>query len=807
LSKTLVIVESPAKAKTISKFLGRKFTVKASMGHVRDLPKSQFGVDVENGFNPKYINIRGKGDIIKELRSAEKKADQVLIASDPDREGEAIAWHLQNVLNIPVEQPCRIVFNEITKQAVESSVKQPRIVDEDLVHAQQTRRILDRLVGYNLSPLLWRKVKKGLSAGRVQSVVVRLVCDREEEISAFEPVEYWTLTGLFLKKGKSPFEGRLFHFSGKKIDIGSEEQMNEVLSALEGADYVVEKIERKEKTRRPAVPFITSTLQQEAYRKLNFTSRKTMMIAQQLYEGLDLGKEGHSGLVTYIRTDSSRVSETARNEAKGYLQAKFGKEYVGKNLPRAAAKGKIQDAHEAIRPTSVSREPDSVKGFLTNDQYKLYKLIWSRFLASQMSNAVFDTTRIDIGAGQYTFRANGSIVKFPGFMQVYIEGRDDEENDENKHLPELSEGDRLSLSSLKPLQHFTQPPPRYSDATIIKTLEEKGIGRPSTYAPIVETVIKRGYVVREKKQIYPTELGVTVVDLLKKHFVDIIDVEFTAALEKELDQVGEGAVNWVKVLDSFYTPFNETLLKADQEIGKVKVEDEVTEEICELCGRNMVIKMGRFGKFLACPGFPDCRNTKPLLESTGVQCPKCQGEILARRSKKGRKFYGCSGYPECDFVLWDMPTKVKCPVCGGLMVEKRSAGKKTYLNCINDQCKTKQNKTKGADKKAQKGLELVAESAPKTATKKATGKAKKAEAGNIDVVAESAPKTATKKATGRAKKSSETAETDSVEVVAESVPKKATKKATGKTAEAEAAKTDEKKASRSKSTARKKKEE
>ena len=697
MAKTLVIVESPAKAKTIGKFLGRNYTVKASMGHVRDLPKSQFGVDPENGFSPKYINIRGKGDIIKELRAAEKKSDRVLIASDLDREGEAIAWHLQNILSIPDDQLCRIEFNEITQQAIKTAVKQPRRVDADLVNAQQTRRILDRLVGYNLSPLLWRKIKKGLSAGRVQSVVVRLVCDREEEISAFEPVEYWTLTGLFLKDKKSSFEGKLHLVSGKKVQIDSQEKMQEVLDSLKGAEYIVTKVVRKEKTRRPALPFITSTLQQEAYRKLNFTSRKTMMIAQQLYEGLDLGKEGTSGLITYIRTDSSRISETARKEAKEYLTATFGPNYVGRSRPPVKTKGKIQDAHEAIRPTSVSRNPDSVKGFLTNDQFKLYKLIWSRFVASQMSAAVYDTTSVDIGAGRYTFRATGSIVKFPGFMQVYIEGRDDGEKDEENLLPELTEGERLELKSLDPQQRFTQPPPRYSDATIIKTLEEKGIGRPSTYAPIVETVIKRGYVVREKKQLYPTELGVTVVDLLKKHFVDIIDVEFTAALEKELDLVGEGALNWVQVLEKFYTPFNETLQKADQEIGKIKLADEVTDEVCELCGRNLVIKMGRFGKFMACPGFPDCRNTKPLLEPTGVSCPRCSGEILIRRSRKGRKFYGCGNYPECDFVLWDQPSKTKCPSCGGLMVEKRKAGREKYLQCINDQCKDKK-----ADKKADK---------------------------------------------------------------------------------------------------------
>lgn len=686
MSKTLVIVESPAKAKTISKFLGKKYMVKASMGHVRDLPKSQFGVDVANGFSPKYITIRGKGSTIKDLRAAEKKADKILIASDPDREGEAIAWHLQSILDIPEDKACRVEFNEITKPAIQNAVKNPRAINSDLVNAQQARRILDRLVGYNLSPLLWRKVKKGLSAGRVQSVAVRLICDREEEIAAFEPEEYWSLTGQFIKDKAKPFEGKLFRYLGKKFEIKTEEKMQQVLAALQEADYTVAKIVRKEKKRKPAPPFITSTMQQEAYRKLNFTSRKTMMIAQQLYEGLDLGKEGTSGLLSYIRTDSTRISETALNEAKDYLSEKFGPEYVSKEAPKTNKKGRVQDAHEAIRPTSVNREPDMIKSFLTNDQYKLYKLVWSRFLASQASAAVFDTTSVDITAGDYQFRATGSIVKFPGFMQIYIEGRDDGEKEEEKLLPELQEGDRLEALSLTPKQHFTQPPPRYTDATLVKTLEEKGIGRPSTYAPIVETVIKRGYIVREKKQLYPTELGTTVVDLLKKHFLDIIDIEFTAGLEKDLDRVEDGTVDWVQIIEKFYDPFNRTLQKADQEIGQVQVADEVTEEICEQCGRNMVIKMGRYGKFLACPGFPECRNTRPLLQPTGVACPRCTGELVARRSKKGRKFYGCSQYPECDFTTWDQPSKEKCPVCGGLMVEKKGAGKKVNLQCIDEKC-------------------------------------------------------------------------------------------------------------------------
>ncbi len=691
MSKTVVIVESPAKARTISKFLGRKFMVKASMGHVRDLPKSQFGVDVKNEFTPKYITIRGKGDTIKELKKAVKKSGKVLIASDPDREGEAIAWHLQKLLKISDDEKCRIEFNEITKKAIQKAVHQPRSVDYNRVNAQQARRILDRLVGYNLSPLLWRKVKKGLSAGRVQSVAVRLICDREEEIQSFEPEEYWTLTGLFVKGGDVPFEGKLFKYKGKKVKIISKEEMDSVLDALRGARYSVVKVTRKEKKRRPAASFITSTLQQEAYRKLNFTARRTMAVAQQLYEGLDLGKEGTSGLITYMRTDSTRISSTAKTEVQKYIGERFGTQYVGAGITRPAGKGKVQDAHEAIRPTSIYREPETIKAYLSRDQFKLYKLIWSRYLASQMSPAVFDTTSFDVVAGNYMFRAVGSIIKFLGFMKIYIESRDDGVKDEEKILPELKEGTEVDVRSLTPKQHFTQPPPRYTDATLVKTLEEKGIGRPSTYAPIVETIIKRGYIVRENKQFYPTELGLIVVDLLKKHFKNIIDIHFTAGMEEKLDSIEDGELDWVQVLDSFYDPFKQTLEKAEQEIGQIQVADEVTDEICEKCGRNMVVKVGRYGKFLACPGFPECRNAKPLLEPTGVKCPRCAGELVVRRTKKGRKFFGCSRYPECDFVTWDRPSKVKCPQCNDMMVEKNSSGKnKIKLQCINEDCAYKE---------------------------------------------------------------------------------------------------------------------
>jgi DNA topoisomerase-1 len=682
-------VESPAKAKTISKFLGKKYFVKASMGHVRDLPKSQFGVNVEEGFAPKYIAIRGKGDIIKDLRAAVKKADQVLIASDPDREGEAIAWHLQKLLEISGDKPCRIEFNEITKQAVQNAARHPRPIDLNRVNAQQARRILDRLVGYNLSPLLWRKIKKGLSAGRVQSVAVRLISDREAEIQAFVPEEFWTLTGLFAKTGNGTFEGRLLKCNNKNIDIKTNEEMQEVLARLKGAQYTVAKVVRKEKARRPAPPFTTSTLQQEAYRKLNFTARKTMMTAQQLYEGLDLGKEGTSGLITYLRTDSTRISADAKEDTRKYITERFGASYTGKENAAGGGKGRVQDAHEAIRPTSIHREPDHIKKYLTNDQYKLYKLIWSRFLASQMSQAVYDTTSVDIKAGAYTFRATGSVIVFQGFMKVYIESHDNGEKEEEKLLPDLNEGEEVEARSLTPKQNFTAPPPRYTEATLVKMLEEKGIGRPSTYAPIIETIIKRAYVVRESKQFYPTELGDIVIAMLKNHFQDIIDVEFTAGMEEKLDSIEEGGQDWVQVLKNFYTPFSITLAKAEGEIGRIKVPDEVTEEVCELCGRNLVIKIGRYGKFLACPGFPECRNTRPLLEPIGVKCPRCEGEIVARRSKKGRKFFGCNRFPQCDFVTWDLPSKVKCPQCGDLMVEKKRFGRESYLMCINKNCGSK----------------------------------------------------------------------------------------------------------------------
>ncbi len=699
MGKTLVIVESPAKAKSIGKFLGNKFFVKASMGHLRDLPKSQFGVDPERGFEPKYIAIRGKGDVIKELKTAVKKADRVLLASDPDREGEAIAWHLLHLLDIDPQDKCRIEFNEITKNAIKNAVQNPRPIDYNRVYAQQARRILDRLVGYNLSPLLWKKVKKGLSAGRVQSVAVRLICDREEEIRSFVSEEYWTLMAILARPGEGPFEARLHKIGDRKAEIPDEARLKEILGELRGKGYRVAKVTRREKLRQPPAPFITSSLQQEAYRKLNFAAKRTMMVAQQLYEGIELGKEGPSGLVTYIRTDSTRVSDSARQEAVLYISARYGREYASGRKKQAAPGGRAQDAHEAVRPTSLEKDPDSIKVFLTNDQYKLYKLIWDRYVASQMSPAVIDTTTVEIEAGPCIFRSTGSIVKFPGFMRVYTESGDDgQENEDNRVLPELDEGDRLEKKSLVPKQHFTQPPPRYTDATLIKALEENGIGRPSTYAPIVETIQKRGYVVKEKKQFAPTELGVVVVNLLKEYFRDIIDVEFTAAMEEKLDHIEEGELLWSGVLGDFYAPFKETMTRAEKEIGHVEVDPEVTNEVCENCSRNLVVKMGRYGKFLACPGFPQCRYTKPVLEATGVLCPHCPGELVQRRSKKGRVFYGCSRYPECQFTVWDRPSPEKCPECGGLTVYKRIRGKE-QIRCVSSNCLSL---TEGSGKKVKK---------------------------------------------------------------------------------------------------------
>lgn len=697
--KTLVVVESPAKAKTIEKYLGRKYMVRASMGHLRDLPKSQFGIDVEHDFAPKYINIRGKGDLIKALKKDAKNADKVYLASDPDREGEAIAWHLAHILDIDPASDCRIVFNEITKPAIQEAVKKPRPINMDRVDAQQARRMLDRIVGYKLSPLLWRKIRKGLSAGRVQSVTVKLICDREKEIQAFQSEEYWTV-GCKLRRQKSAlFEAELALVDGKKLAVHEEGGKNFVLHDEQAAKALTEDlgtqpfsvaaVKKSQRKRRPAAPFTTSSLQQDAARKLGFTSRKTMMLAQQLYEGIELGKRGPTGLITYMRTDSTRISELAQAEAKAYLEEALGADYVPAKPNVYASGKKAQDAHEAIRPTSIHNTPDELESFLSKDQWKLYKLIWQRFAASQMTPAVYDTMSVTIAAGErYQLKASGSRLVFAGFTAVYA-GADATKKEKDVVLPELAEGDALDLAKVLPQQHFTEPPPRYNDASLVKTLEEKEIGRPSTYAPIIETIQARGYVQRVDKHFQPTELGFLVLDMLEEYFKDIVDVKFTANLENELDEIAEGKCEKNELLSEFYTPFEQTLEKADEAIGHVELPVEVSDVRCEKCGRLMVIKQGRFGKFLACPGFPECRNTKPLLVDTGVKCPKCGGSIVERKTRRGRKFYGCKNYPECDYTTWDTPLKDTCPVCGSFMLKHQYKNGRALVYCSNDDCKSR----------------------------------------------------------------------------------------------------------------------
>jgi DNA topoisomerase-1 len=685
MAQSLIIVESPAKAKTISKFLGSKFKVQASMGHLRDLPKSQIGVDIDKGYEPKYITIRGKGQLVNALKKEAKKADKVYLATDPDREGEAISWHLATLLGLDKNEKLRIEFHEITKNAVLESIKHPRKINESLVNAQQARRILDRLVGYEISPILWKKVKWGLSAGRVQSVAVKLICDREKEIREFVPQEYWSVTAK-LKCNKGTFESKLHSHNGKKISLENKEQVDAIVKDLSNSDFIVVDVKKSEKRKSPPPPFTTSTLQQEAYRKINFSTKKTMSIAQQLYEGIDIKKEGTIGLITYMRTDSTRISEESQESAKKYILDNFGKDYVSNTKKTYKAKGNIQDAHEAIRPTSIHRHPDSIKDSLTNDQYKLYKLIWSRFLASQMSEAVYDTVSIEIKAGEYTLKSSGSLLKFKGFLVAY----ETEEDEKDVKMPDLQVNEVLNLESIEPKQHFTQPPPRYTEATLVKAMEEKGIGRPSTYSPIISTIIERGYVVNEKKALVPTELGEVVTELLKEYFQSIVDEEFTAKMEKRLDEIEEGKDDWVKVVDDYYKPLKELIKIAESEIDKITIDEQVetTDILCEKCNRNMVIKRGRFGKFLACPGYPECKNTKPVLEELDVICPKCNGKIVIRKSKKGRVFYGCSNYPECDFVSWDKPTNERCPECNSILTEKNTKGKKQY-KCLNSECNFK----------------------------------------------------------------------------------------------------------------------
>lgn len=686
--QTLVVVESPAKAKTIEKYLGKNYIVRASMGHLRDLPKSQFGIDVEHDFAPKYINIRGKGDLIKELKKAAKNAAHIYLASDPDREGEAIAWHLAYILGIDASRDCRIIFNEITKPAIQEAIKNPQPINLDRVDAQQARRMLDRIVGYKLSPLLWRKVRKGLSAGRVQSVTVKLICDREKEIRDFVSEEYWTISLKLRKKRSRLFEAELTAIDGKKPSLPDKAAATRAAKELAREIVKVSEIKRRERQRKPAPPFNTSSLQQDAARKLGFTSRKTMMLAQQLYEGINLGRKGPAGLITYMRTDSTRISSLALEETRAFVRERFGTAYLPSRANLYAAGKNAQDAHEAIRPTSIARTPEEAAPFLTADQLKLYTLIWQRFVACQMSPAIYDTLSVLLTAGaRYQLRASGSQLKFAGFTAIYDGPEGKKEKD--VVLPEMAAGDVLDTMNVLPQQHFTEPPPRYNEASLVKTLEEKGIGRPSTYAPIIETILARGYVIRMDKQFHPTELGFVVVDMLEEYFKNIVDVKFTANMETELDEIADGKLTKNRLLEDFYGPFEKTLEKADEAIGHVEMPVEVSDVPCELCGRMMVVKQGRYGKFLACPGFPECRNTKPILKETGAKCPKCGGSIVERRTRRGRFFYGCRNYPACDFVTWDQPQADPCPKCGALVLKHHFKNGRALTYCYNDSCETR----------------------------------------------------------------------------------------------------------------------
>lgn len=686
--QTLVVVESPAKAKTIEKYLGKNYMVRASMGHLRDLPKSQFGIDVEHDFAPKYINIRGKGDLIKELKKAAKNAAHIYLASDPDREGEAIAWHLAYILGIDASRDCRIIFNEITKPAIQEAIKNPQPINLDRVDAQQARRMLDRIVGYKLSPLLWRKVRKGLSAGRVQSVTVKLICDREKEIRDFVSEEYWTISLKLRKKRSRLFEAELTAIDGKKTSLPDKAAATRAAKELAREIVKVSEIKRRERQRKPAPPFNTSSLQQDAARKLGFTSRKTMMLAQQLYEGINLGRKGPAGLITYMRTDSTRISSLALEETRAFVRERFGTAYLPSRANLYAAGKNAQDAHEAIRPTSIARTPEEAAPFLTADQLKLYTLIWQRFVACQMSPAIYDTLSVLLTAGaRYQLRASGSQLKFAGFTAIYDGPEGKKEKD--VVLPEMAAGDVLDTMNVLPQQHFTEPPPRYNEASLVKTLEEKGIGRPSTYAPIIETILARGYVIRMDKQFHPTELGFVVVDMLEEYFKNIVDVKFTANMETELDEIADGKLTKNRLLEDFYGPFEKTLEKADEAIGHVEMPVEVSDVPCELCGRMMVVKQGRYGKFLACPGFPECRNTKPILKETGAKCPKCGGSIVERRTRRGRFFYGCRNYPACDFVTWDQPQADPCPKCGALVLKHHFKNGRALTYCYNDSCETR----------------------------------------------------------------------------------------------------------------------
>ena len=692
MARYLVIVESPTKVKTIKKFLGSNYVVMASNGHVRDLPKSQMGVDLEHDFEPKYITIRGKGEILAGLRKEVKKADKIYLATDPDREGEAISWHLMKALKLEGKKVYRISFNEITKSAVKASLKNARDIDMDLVDAQQARRVLDRIVGYKISPVLWAKVKRGLSAGRVQSVALRIIADREDEIAAFIPEEYWSLDANFKVKGeKKPLTAKFYGTKDEKITIHNEEELHKILADLEEAEYKVVDVKRGERSKKAPLPFTTSTLQQEASKALNFATSKTMRIAQQLYEGVDIKGSGTVGLITYLRTDSTRISEEADANARAYVGKAYGEEYVAETTSEQKQKndGKnIQDAHEAIRPSDVTRVPAEIKESLTRDQFRLYQLIWKRFVASRMQPAKYETTSVKIGADDYRFTVSASKIIFEGFRLAYVES-DEEKQSGNVMVNSIDKDSELTKESFDYKQHFTQPPAHYTEASLVKTLEELGIGRPSTYAPTISTIITRRYVAKENKNLYMTELGEVVNNIMKQSFASIVDVNFTAYMEGLLDMIAEGKVEWKSVISNFYPDLKEAVEKAEKELETVKIEDEVTDVVCEECGRNMVIKYGPHGKFLACPGFPECRNTKPYLEKIGVACPKCGKDIVLRKTKKGRRYYGCEDNPECDFMSWQKPSEEKCPKCGSYMVEK---GNK--LVCGNEQCGFVKNKEK-----------------------------------------------------------------------------------------------------------------
>lgn len=685
--KNLVIVESPAKAKTIEKYLGRSYKVVASVGHIRDLKKSSMSIDFENNYEPQYINIRGKGPLINDLKKEAKKAKQVYLASDPDREGEAISWHLAHILDLDEKGKNRVVFNEITKDAVKNAFVEPRAIDMDLVDAQQARRVLDRIVGYSISPLLWKKVKKGLSAGRVQSVALKLIIDRENEIKAFKPQEYWTIDGAF-KKGNKKFQASFYGLDGKKLKLETNEDVKKVLAKITSDEFKVDKVEKKERRRNAPLPYTTSSMQQDAANKINFRTRKTMMVAQQLYEGISLGRGGQQGLITYMRTDSTRISPVAKNDAANFISDRFGAKY-SKHGSKVRNSSSAQDAHEAIRPSSVFNTPESIAKYLNKDQLKLYTLIWNRFVASQMTAAVFDTMKVTLGQNGVIFTANGSQVKFDGYLAVY------NDSDKNKMLPDMAQGDTVKKVSTNPEQHFTQPPARYSEATLIKTLEENGVGRPSTYAPTLETIQKRYYVRLVSKRFEPTELGEIVNNLIVEFFPDIVDVAFTAEMEDKLDAVEVGKEQWQKVIDAFYKPFEKELEKAEAGIEKIQIKDEPAGFDCDLCGHPMVIKLGRYGKFYACSNFPECRNTKAITKEIGVTCPTCdQGQVIERKTKRNRIFYGCDRYPDCEFTSWDLPVGRSCPKCDHYLLEKKVRGGGKQVICSNPDCDYQEEKVK-----------------------------------------------------------------------------------------------------------------